>query len=312
MAKLADQALIVAKIEPSGSYGVDPTPGAGDAMVINNVTIQPIQADALDRNLIDGNLGAKPQMRVNEHVSLEFTIELAGSGGAATPTQWDILMRACGFSRTIVANTSVTYQPVKNGWESITFYFFDDGTRHKVHGARGNVSFSLNVAEIPTATFRFMGLQGEITAVNNPTPTNSAAWKTPLPPNKDNTPTLTLGGYTLKATELSFDMGNNVVHNNTIRSSEMEITARACTGSVTFESPAISNKNFYTIAKAETLVPFALVHGTTAGGIIQINAPKVQLSEISLGDREGIRTMTANMRFTPSGGGNNEISITTK
>ena len=153
MALLLRKRLIV--IETESTYGTDPTPTGADAVLVRDLSITPQSSDVVSRDLIRPYLGASQQLLANTRVECTFSVELAGSGTAGTAPQYGKALKACGLAETIVANTSVTYDPVSTGFESVTIHYNIDGVRHKMTGCRGSVAISANVGEIPTPDFSF-------------------------------------------------------------------------------------------------------------------------------------------------------------
>ena len=156
MALLTRKRLIL--IEEESTYGTDPTPTGADAVLVRDLSITPLQSDIVSRDLIRPYLGASEQLLANTRVECTFSVELAGSGTAGTAPRYGKALKACGFSETIVANTSVTYDPVSASFSSVTIHYNIDGVRHKVTGARGTFSINANVGEIPTIDFTMTGI----------------------------------------------------------------------------------------------------------------------------------------------------------
>ena len=145
-------------IETESSYGTDPTPDGADAVLVRDLSITPQSSDVVSRDLIRPYLGASQQLLANTRVECTFSVELAGSGTAGTAPAYGKALKACGLAETVVANTSVTYDPVSASFSSVTIHYNIDGVRHKMTGCRGNVALTANVGEIPTLDFTFTGI----------------------------------------------------------------------------------------------------------------------------------------------------------
>jgi hypothetical protein len=82
-----------------------------------------------------------------------------------------------------------------------------------------------------------------------------------------------------------------------------------------FDAPNISDKDIFSdLVESHSGINtgvVALVHGTTAGNIVEFDAPVVQLSSVSEDDQSGIDTYTASARFIPSTG-DDEVKFTFK
>lgn len=68
-----------------------------------DVSITPMEGEELQREISVPFFGGKPKLMVGVHVSVEFGLELAGSGTAGVPPAFGAALRACGFAETIVS-----------------------------------------------------------------------------------------------------------------------------------------------------------------------------------------------------------------
>lgn len=300
---------LAAKIETT--YGVDALPDpAVNGMLVKGLSPSPYQGNTVSRDLIKPHLGGEESINTNPHSTVSFEVELAGAGAAGTAPAFGPLLRACGLSETINAGTDVTYAPVSSGFESVTLYFYLDGELHKMVGARGNVSFGVNAQSIPTMSFNFTSEYDTPTSVAMPT-IDTSAFVAPLPVTESST-TLSVLGHNSITSSFSADLGNSITARSLIGAKEVVLTDRAVSGSITVDAPDLATKNFYSDIESHngvTTGAIALVHGTTAGNIAEINAPKVQLSSISTGEQDGILQYSMNANFIPTDAGNDEISI---
>src|SRR5690606_25560916 len=149
-------ALVFAKLETV--YGTDPVPtGPLNAILCRGITPQPITAEYADRPLVRPYLGANGALPSAVHSVLELEVELAGAGAAGSAPKWAPLLLGCAFKETLTASTSAVYELVTDNMASLTLYYFLDGIRHVMTGARGSVSFTLNAKGIPVMAFRFVG-----------------------------------------------------------------------------------------------------------------------------------------------------------
>ena len=297
---------ILAKIE--STYGTDPTPAGANAILTKNLQINPQQGNRVGRDLDRPSIGNEAEIATSRYTTISFAVEIAGAGAAGDAPGFGPLLRACGFAETLVASTSATYAPVSSSFESVTIYYYHDNELHKLTGARGSVSFNLSKDAIPEMQFTFTGLHNDPTAPALITP-DTTAFQTPLPVTEANTPTYTVDGYNAKAEGFSLDIANNVVYRNVVNSESVIITDRAPAGSLSFEQEAIGTKDFWGIAKSGSLIAVNIVHGTTAGNIVQITGSNVQLSQPSLSDSDGLSVMNMNTLWTPTDAGDDELSL---
>ncbi len=302
-------AAVLAKIETT--YGTDAVPtGGANAILVSELSLQPMEMQTVDRALIRPFLGNSEQMPTQIYNGCEFSVELAGSGTAGTAPAIGPLLRACGFAETITPATSVAYAPISTGFESLSFYMNLDGVLHKGLGARGTVSFSLKNNERPMARFKFTGLFVAVADAALPT-VNFAAWKKPLPCNRTNTPTFTLHGYAALLDDLQIDMANEVVYRGLIGGAEfVRLTDRKPKGSVLMEAVKVADKNWWTSIQAATDGAMQMVHGLNAGNIVTIDAPGVQIHTPTYQDQQGIVMLSAQLTVNPGPTGNDELVLT--
>lgn len=309
MPLLARKKVLLAKIE--STYGTDPTPtGLANAILVSNLTITPQDAELANRDLIRPYLGRSEQLPAALRAMLEFEVELAGSGTAGTAPGWGALMRACGFSETVVAVTSVTYAPVSSNFDSVTLYLNVDGVLHKMTGARGTWSLSMRNKEIPRIKFALTGIYNAVTDASAPSPTYTGFQK-PLPVSNVNTTPFSLHGFSGVMSELSVDLSASVVHRSLVGGSEQVlITDRQPQGSITIEATTVAAKDWWTIAKNATLGALSLTHGTVAGNKVQLTTGStVQLTQPAYAELDGVQMLQMGLQFVPGTGGNDELSL---
>jgi hypothetical protein len=306
MGLLTRKRVLLAEIE--SSYGVDPTPtGAANAMLVRNLQITPFVGEMVSRDHVSASLGPVDLITAQKYVQCEFEIELAGSGAAGTAPAWGSLMKACGMGETVVASTSVTYDPVSTAFSSVTLYYNIDGLLHKITGARGSFEISLNVKQIPVIKFSFTGIY------NNPSDTalptaDYSSFQTPKIANTTNTTTCELLSYAGKVEGLSLSIGNDVQYRELINLEQVDIVSRAPSGSVTLEAPTIAAKDFFSAAKNNTTGTLSVVHGTAAGNIVTISAPRVFTGAPSYQDSQGVQMLSIPLTFAKDSG-NDELAI---
>lgn len=324
MTRLIRNTAILAKIE--SAYNTDPTPtGAANALLISNCTINPLNANNVDRALIRPYLGGSEQLVGTSNLELSFDVELTGSGTAGTAPAWGPLLRACCYAETLIASTRVDYTPISQGQESITIYWYDDGVLHVATGCRGTFTLSLKMGDRPLLSFKFTGLGGAISATALPSVTLSG-WKTPQIPTDANTLDFTyggtvsptgapaiVGGTSYPSTGLDLDGGNSVSHTPLIGGESVDVVERALTGKVLLDLNAAQEVSFMASVKLATLGAFSMLHGTVAGQKVLVHLPSTQLINPSKGDLNSRRMIGYDLRAvpTPGGSGNDEIRIVT-
>jgi hypothetical protein len=278
-------------------------------VLVSNLSIQPLQLELKDRELILGYLGNTEKVVGQRLVGVSFDVEIAGSGTAGTAPKWSALMQACGFSETIVATTSVTYAPISTGFKGVTLYYFADGVRHKVTGCRGSWSMSLQAGEIPKISFEYTGLFNAPTDESQPTLTYSNQ-ADPVVVNSANTTPIKVHNYAACLESFSLSVANETPFRQLAGcTQQVMITDRKPEGEVTIEAPTIAGKNFFTAASGQTLDEFSWTHGTTAGNIVTFTAPTCNLGSPEYEDSDGIIMLKLPFMPIPTSAGNDEFTI---
>ena len=310
MALLSRKRTILVKTEVT--YGTDPTPtGAANAILVKNLNVTPLDAENVSRDLVRPYLGASEQLIASKHVACDFEIEMAGSGAAGTAPAYAPLLLACGMSETVVATTSVTYAPVSTNFKSVTIYYNVDGVLHKITGARGSVEMTIEAGQIPVFKFTFTGIYNAPSDVAAPSPTYTA-FQTPLTANSDNTTGFSLFSYSAVLQSLSLGFNNSVLYRSLIGAESVLITDRQVKGQVMFEAPTITAKDFFSLALGTSLGSLDITHGTSAGNKVQITSSRVDVTNPSYQDQNGIQMLNVPVILVPSTSGNDEISIVVK
>jgi hypothetical protein len=308
MALLTRKRLILAKAE--ATYGTDPTPtGSANAILVRNLEITPLQSDIVQRELIRPYLGNYEQLLAQTRVQVTFEVELAGSGAAGTAPAYGPVLKACGLSETVVATTSVTYAPVSTSFSSVTIYFYQDGIRHIVTGARGTFTLNGQVGAIPTIAFTMTGICNAPTdtALATPTYANQA---TPLIFKNGNTTSFSAFSYSGALQSIDLNVGSEIVYRELIGGTkEVLITDRKPAGTMSIEAVLLATKNYFTVSTGSTTGSISFQHGTTAGNIATLTMAQADLADASYAELNGIAMMNLPYVATPTAAGNDELSL---
>lgn len=309
--------LLLAKIETT--YGTDSTPtGAANAILLRgNPVLTPLDAEIVDRDILRNYLGSSEQIIAAFSAKVEFEVEIAGAGSAGTVPAYGPLLRMCAHSETISAGVSVSYRPISGSFESGTIWFqLPDDTApaqsplHKMVGARGNVMLMFNAKGVPFMKFTMTGLYVAVAdaAVISGTYTG---FRVPVAVNRANT-TLSFHGLAAKMSSLELDAGNEVVYRNLVNEERVVIVDRKAKGTITFDAPTITAKDFFASSLVSTLGAISLVHGVGAGNIFEIASSTVDLVNPTYGDDNSIATMTMPHTYVPTTAGNDEYVLTVR
>lgn len=311
---------ILAKVEATAGTDAVPT-GAADAVLVSELSITPLEANNVDRALMRPYFGASEQLVATAYVKCSMTVELAGSGTAATAPQWGDLLLGCATAEALLATPNrVEYTPVTTGQKTLTIYWYDDGVLHKLLGAVGNVRISAKVGETPKLMFEFTGLDGGISAAAAPALTLTA-WKTPPTMAKANVVDVTLGctyaagaltgGTVMASMGLELDFGNSVNFVPLLSTERVDITDRQISGHVDLDLSAAQEVTNMATVKANSTQGLGLTIGTAAGNKIILFAPAVQLINPSKQEINGARLVGYDLRLVPVSG-NDELRIVTQ
>lgn len=319
MSRYIRNTLILAKIETPAGTDAAPT-GAANALLVSDMSITPLDAKNIDRALVRGFFGGSEQLVGTASVKASFTIELAGSGTAATaPALGQLLQAAAIAEASLTSPARVEYSPVSTGLKTVTIYYYDDGVLHKLLGAMGTCTISAKVGERPTLKFEFTGLDGGVSAAS--ASGTFTAWQKPVAITKANVVDITLGAtYSLGAlsggtvypsTGLEINLGNTVAYTPLLSSEQVDITQRETTGSLELDLTAAQEVAFMSSVKSNTTQSLAFTIGTTSGNKIIIFAPNVQMVSPKKVDQNGRRLIGFDLRLLPttSGSGNDELRL---
>lgn len=313
---------ILAKIE--SSYGVDPTPTEGaNAILVSNVSINPLNAQNISRDLIRPYMGGSEQLVGEAFIEMSFDVELQGSGAAGTNPGYFPLLEACGFavSLTAAVRSNAYLETPADG--SVTIYYFLDGVKHVAKGCRGDVSFKMKSGERPVMSFSFQGLDGGVTAAS-PAALTLTGFKTPNVITDPNTGDLTFGctfnadaltpaltgGTSYSSQGIELGIGNSVAHTPLLGGQSIDISNREVKGKIALDLSAAQEVTFMASVLANTLQSIGLLHGTAAGYKVWVFMPAVQLINPSMVDVNGRVLVGFDIRAVPSAG-NDEFRLVT-
>jgi len=236
-------------------------------------------------------------------------VDYVGSSKVATvkaSTATFVPGSSSGYS--IAAN--VGYLPRTTGFESSTIYFNNSGVLHKATGCRGSVSMNLEVGAIPVFNFSMTGIYNAPTDTALPSTTYSNQ-TTPVLFKAGNTVAASFLDYdTAAISSISMDMANEIVYRELVGADKsVLLTNRSPSGTAVLEAPTMAQKDFFTIANADTTGKICFQHGTTAGNIVSVLAPVCDIGNPTYSDDQGIQMLNLPFVPTPSATGNDEVKL---
>lgn len=301
--------IILAK--PEATYGADPAPtGPLNAMVLTDVQLQPMEGEDVSRNLELPYMGAQEELPTGLRVVLTGSFELVGSGTAGTPPAWAPLLRACGVAEVVTANTSVEYNPVSDGHESVGLHFWIGPSRHVILGARGTAVLTLNAQGIPVCRVTMTGLFTRPADQARPV-VDASKFQRPQLATKANTPTFTIGGQAFVLRTFSLDLACDVQPRLLVGYEGILIVDRNELISATVEAVPLATYNPYQKAEEGTRQEISLIHGTVAGKRVQVSATQAVQRRLSgLEQNQNIVEWPLTFRPQPGATGNDQWKIT--
>lgn len=270
--------LALAKIETA--YGVDPTPTAASAVLLTEITLQPMEGEDISRNLELPYFGAQETISAGLRATFSATFELVGSGQTGVAPGWGPLMRSLAVAQIITADSApgvhdgtVEYVPVSENLESMALWFYIGPTRYVILGMVGTAKISLNAQGIPVVQGTWTGLFKLPTDQAKPVGVDLSNFPEPQVVSKATTPVFTIGGATLKARSYELDLACDVQARMLINDERILIVGRDEKLSVTVEAVSMATYNPY--LAAQTPKPrnaIVIQHGTIAGRKVEIEA----------------------------------------
>ena len=299
-------------IKPEVTYGTDATPDGSNAIMVSNINVKP-EFDKADRNNITGFMGAQGAVTVGQKVSVDFEVELVGSGTAGTAPVFAPVLLASGLAETVTAATSVEYTPIDNSFDSVTLYWRVGAVQHAVVGLRGNVALTLSTAGIPMLKFTGMGIYTDpISNAAAVTGVDFSTAQTPVGVYKDSVTQFTLFGSSLEMKSLDMDMGNDVQYSNLVNSESVDIVGRNGNISSGFRITEDQYVDFMNKGKTDATGSMAYALGATAGKILEIEVPNLQIkTSPSVSWDQGMAHLSVEADIVPTTA-NSDFTITFK
>jgi len=296
MARKERKKLIAFALE--AAYGVDAIDGKTPKYVLGReFSVTPMAGENQSLDYDDGTLGNAPDIATEIYVTLEFTVDLAASGTAAQPALYGDIMKACLRDVSALPKDTpdhVEYTIDEDSTGSITLYYYQDGTLHKVTGARGSLSLNIAAKGFGGIKFTFTGLHQPASEAALPTP-DFSDWEKPLKIGAQNS-AFTYGGKALKLISLEYDQANQVVHQEYVGHEEVLITDYQPTGTLVVEAPKLSEWNPFTLAEAGTESSLVFSNGS-GGNQVGFESSRVQLGRPTYGEQDGTQTYSIPLKF---------------
>jgi len=310
MSKFFDRKVILQKIETT--EGTDAAPVVGtDAILTRNYAPNVLDMESRTRNLDLPFFGARPQVPVALKRGATFEIDMAGAGAATTVPAWMKVNRIAGFDAGVVNGViSVIQTPISAAVPSATHWAYIDDALLKAIGCRATMGIRMADDEFPFFTYTVQG-RAPTTIFEEATPGTPTvtAFKDPVIACTENT-TFTLDGFALPLRSLDLDSNNDLAFRSLIGPQDrVTWRNRAWGGRIMGELPNLASKDYFAKVRPGTTMALSVVHGTVAGNIVKIDAPKVQIIGMDIPEEDGIAMLSMDVILQPNAG-NDEIILT--
>lgn len=244
-----------------------------------------------------------------DDVTVTDDAPLALPGGATIlPDITDDL--AVGDSWTILLYPAcVQYRTQQGDYESGIQYFYGDGTLYRMRGTRGTGTISFAENEVPKIAFDTKGLWEPAVDEQPPVaaPVNFAR---PVVLGMVNTPIARLHGVDVVLKSLEINLGMAVSYTDRPGRAEVRITDHPVTGTITFQYPKLADWDVELAARNHELGPLTVIHGLSAGNVVQVDGTNVQITEPKRSEDEGIVMCTANLTFVLTDAASDDFVLT--
>jgi|GEM_PF-1787652 len=307
---------VVVLIKEEVTYGTDVAPVGANALLTRDFTLNPIEGSEVQRQLDRPGMGASPSLFAGQHMTCSFKVEAAPSGTIGVPPAYAALFLAGQHSETIIQDAvpspiEVDYAFVSSGFSSATLYANLDGILYRLLGLRGAVGYEFEGGGVPYFTFSGIALLTLPSDTATPADVDYSAFELPELAEADTVEEIKLGGTDLVLRNWSANAPGNVNFRDLPGQKEV-VTAgdRNFRSRLEFMMPTLAAFNPVALKKAQTLVAFSLLHGsTTAGKQWHFTSPAVQVVGASMGEHQGERTWQVDLLHTESAAGDDEMLL---
>lgn len=277
---LREQNQVIA-VKKEVTYGTDVVPAGANALLVSDIEVNTLDGPVAERNNMTGFMGNQGAVRLNQFVTIAFSVELVGRAAVDAPPGYAALYLAAGHAETVTAGTKVAYTPIEDAPDSVSIYYQVGPLRHKVTGVRGTLTWQLSTTGLPKLRFDGVGLfVAAPTNAGAMAGVNFSGLASPRPINKATVPTCTLDGTAVAMRELTVTQGANVQYIATVGAETVEQTARSSEIDLLIREDDVTPKNWWNLCQTNAQVAFAFQRGvnvTDAGHIFELTCANVQL-----------------------------------
>lgn len=300
---------IAAKIEQNEGTAETLTAAEAGLLVTNpRVNVEPEFHDRNPARATLSNLAPIAGVRI---ARITFQLEMKGSGAAGTPPAFGPLLVACGLAQDIDTGVSVSYASASSNIPSLSMALYNDGIRHLIVGARGNVTFRVSAGGYMMMDFEFVGAYSSTTDTSM---LSNVSYEDVIPASWKSA-SLTLDGDALVVNEVQFGTGNTLAVRRSANSASglisTLITERNPTGRIDPEMTLVATHDFFgkLVSNAENELEFTV--GSAAGNIATFTLPTIVYDSVSDDDRDSISVAGLGFRIVgdDSSSGDEDIQV---
>ncbi len=307
--------VILLKLETT--EGVDSTPtSAANALKVLNYQPVFMDADQKVRNIEKAFFGADPVAMTNFKRGATFDMNMHGGGTSdgITVPPWMIPAQIAGFGVPAVGSASVVLSPITTGIKSASHWGYLDDLLLKTLGARASMGFKIEDDEDPIFSFNLLGVPPALLA-SQAAPTNPTlgGYLDPLVSSSENT-TFTLDGYALALRRWEMNSNSDLALRSLIGPADrIKYADRSWSGTIVGRVPSLASKDYFAKIRPGSLMAAVCVQGITSGNIVQIDAPRLQITgNVELSEEAGEVMLSMPVTAIPTDAGNDEIVFTSK
>lgn len=300
------------------TYGTDAVPTATlNALLTRNFQGTPLEVDTIERNLDVPSRGASPVGTSNARQTFSYEVELAGSGAAGTAAPWMELLEGCGMAAaTLTASVKAEqkFAAIGANLSALTHYWYTGNQRRRALGCRGAIT-SINFT---AGAYPFLGLSWT-GLIPTTTPFDATAmgaapdytrWKDPQEVNTVNTDFL-LDGFAAPLRSFVLQDNANIALRRLVGSDYVQRGNHRMTGKIVIEEPAQATKDYLARLQSGAKITTQLVHGLTAGNIVQVDASYLQVTAINETNEDDIAMFEIDVLMTVNAG-QDDVLLTSK
>lgn len=282
---------------------------AADAILARNVTLYNLEADYQARDFVTGTEGAQGDDINNVRAGAEYDVEAAPPSAAGQAPRYAHLLQSSAMAMVdddgdTVFTPLALHLPIP----SCSLQMRNGALMQNIAGVRGSFSFTAETGRKPF--FRFNRRGRYLAPVAFAAEAHDfSGWPRALTCSPENMFAFTLGGQTLLCTAFSFNDGRQPQAETYMNAFDTTLTPRNFTGSMTVKWPELASKNLLNQIRQGVTEPLVWTLGQTAGQVISVTAPRVQIKMSGEQNLNGDMGIALDLVFQPTGAGNDEIEI---